>query len=553
MPKDSAKIGPEVFPRPNDKGRAVEKIRDECIIQNLVAVSFRGAIQGVELKQATIDPDFRFRLIAEFAADWQFWVREDGSVEYINADSVRISGHPPGDLLSGKVRLRDYVHPDDYPRIREHYQRAIEGQKAHGIEFRVRRKDGEVRWGSLSYVPVHDEAGRPLGFRGSIRDITDRKEAEERVRRERDLLDKVVSSIGAGLVIVDRSCRIVWYNSVIVSRFGPLDENAGKQCFRLFKDRSELCEICPVIQAFAKGQTVRVEHLGVPLPKGGVRDFMNIATPLAGPDGTFDQCLEIVLDITENRARQQEKEALLDQLIQSQKMEAVGRLAGGIAHEFNNLLTGILGFTSLLQMQSGPDSPHWKSLSMIDKSARRAAELTNQLLGFARKGTRKIEEFQVNDVVALVVSIVRLLFDRAIAIEEDLFPGLWSIEGDTGQVEQVLLNLCVNARDAMHSGGTLAIRTRNAEVTSTRPVLTGDIAPGRWVSLSVEDTGSGIPPEVVDRIFEPFFTTKEPGKGTGMGLSMVYGIVKSHGGAIDVESGPGSGTTFRIYFPAKAP
>jgi PAS domain S-box-containing protein len=505
----------------------------------------------VDLRQAPVDPNFRFRVLAEFTADWQYWVREDGSIEYISEECERISGYPRQDLLSGKVRLRDYVHPDDYPAMRAHYKDAISGLERHNIEFRIRRKDGGIRWGSLSFVPVRDEAGRPFGFRGSIRDITDRKEAAESVRRERNLLDKVVSSIGAGLAILDRSYRIVWYNSVHEYYFGPLNGNRGKHCHDIFEKSSEICPGCPVKEALESGQPATSERLGIALPSGEVRDFNIIATPLQGPDGSFDQCLELVLDITESRARQVEREALFQQLIQSQKMEAVGTLAGGIAHEFNNLLTGILGFTSLLQMQTGPESPNGKSLGMIDKSARRAAELTSQLLGFARKGTRKIQEMCLNDMAALVLSIVRNTFDRAIAIKEDLSPGLWAMDGDPGQIEQVLLNLCINARDAMPSGGTLAIQTRNADVASLRTVLTGDLAPGRWVSLSVKDTGNGIPPVVRDRIFEPFFTTKEPGKGTGMGLSVVYGIVQSHGGAIDVESDPGSGTTFRIYFPAK--
>ncbi|MDA8121458.1 MAG: PAS domain S-box protein [Deltaproteobacteria bacterium] len=503
------------------------------------------------MKQATIAPDFRFRVILEITADWQFWVRENGAIEYVSTESERISGYPREDILTGKVRLRDYVHPEDYPMIRARYQSAIEGKEGHDIEFRVHRKDGGTRWGSLSFVPVRDEAGRSFGFRGSIRDITDRKEAELLVQRERDTLGKVVSSIGAGLLLVDRSQRIIWYNSVIESRFGPLDGNRGKICYETFKDRTTACKACPVIRAFEGGCDARAEHPGVTLPGGEVRDFLNIATPLRGLDGSFDQCLELILDVTESRAIKAERKKLREELFQSQKMEAVGTLAGGIAHEFNNLLTGILGFTSLLQMQAGPESPNGKSLGMIDKSARRAAELTGQLLGFARKGTRNVQEMCLNEIVALVLSIVRHTFDRAIAIREDMSRELWAMEGDPGQIEQVLFNLCINARDAMPSGGTLTVRTCNDEVLSTRSVLTGTLAPGRWVSLTVQDTGTGIAPSVRERIFEPFFTTKEPGKGTGMGLSVVYGIVQSHGGAIDVDSAPGSGTTFLVYFPAK--
>ncbi len=500
---------------------------------------------------SSVDPDFRLRAIAECSADWQFWVREDGSIEHMSEACERISGYSREEFLSGAVRLRDYVHPDDYPAMREEYGKAVSGRSGQDLEFRIRRKDGTIRWGSLSFDPVRDSSGRFLGFRGSIRDLTELRNTIESGRRERDLMDKVVSSIGAGLAIVDGSYRIVWYNSVYRETFGPLDENRGKCCHVVFENSPAPCPGCPVREALASCLPVGRDRIGVRLPGGRVRDFHITATPIRNPDGTCDQGLELVSDITESRTRQEENDALLQQLVQARKMEAVGTLAGGIAHEFNNLLTAILGFASILQMQASPGTPQWKSLKMIEKSARRAAELTNQLLGFARKGPRDIREISVNETAAPVLSIVRHTFDRAVAIEEDLFPGLWTIDGDSGQLEQILLNLCINARDAMPSGGTLSVRTRNVELESPRPLLAGSLTQGRWVRLTVTDTGTGIPEEILERIFEPFFTTKEPGKGTGMGLSLVYGIVQSHGGGIDVESSPDSGTSFHVYFPAK--
>ncbi|MBI5419795.1 MAG: PAS domain S-box protein [Deltaproteobacteria bacterium] len=497
-----------------------------------------------------IDPEFRFRVTAEFTADWQFWVREDGAVEYISSECERISGFSRKDMLTGKVRLKDYIHPDDFAMMRAQYYDAIAGREKHNIEFRIRRRDGEMRWGAVSFIPVRDEFGRSYGFRGSIRDITDRKKAEEALRRERNLLDKVVSSIGAGLVLVDRSYRILWYNSIKTSCLGILEPDRGGCCYQVLVGRQAVCPGCPVEQAFATGRQARAEKTGITLPNGRVCDLLIIATPLVGPDGTFDQCLELILDITEKRAQQAERERLRRQLIHAQKMEAVGTLAGGIAHEFNNLLTGILGFTSLLQMQIPPEGPGGKSLTMIEKSARRAAELTRQLLGFARKGKCNVQAVGINDVVRSVLSIIRQTFDRVVTIEEDLFPDIWSVSGDPGQLEQVLLNLCINARDAMPAGGTLTIRTRNADAEDERPASLRNAVPGPCVLLSVKDTGTGIPPSIRDRIFEPFFTTKDPGKGTGMGLSVVYGIVQGHEGAIDVESRPDTGTTFHVCLPA---
>jgi two-component system cell cycle sensor histidine kinase/response regulator CckA len=496
-----------------------------------------------------IDPGFKTRVIAEFTAEWQFWVREDGSVEYISAGCERVSGYRPEELFSGKVRLRDYVHPDDFGFMRDLYLNAAEGKEANGIEFRISRKDGTVRWGSLSFVPVRDGDGRHLGFRGSIRDVTDRKNAEEALRRERDMLDKVVSSVGAGLSILDRSYRIVWYNSVIASFAGPLEKNRGKLCHDLFERSPAVCGGCPVQQALEQGQTARSERLGVVLPDGRTRDFLNIATPMTGPDGSGGHCLELVIDITDRRAQKAERERLREQLLRAQKLEAVGTLAGGIAHEFNNLLTGILGFTSLLRGQLGKDSPHNRPLEVIERSATQAASLTQQLLDFSRKSPSAKRRMGLNEVAGDVLAIVRQTFSRDIDILEELSPDLRDVHGDPGQLQQVLLNVCLNARDAMSDGGTLRVRTDNLDLDDGG--LDGQrLEAGRYVLLSVADTGSGIPPQIRERVFEPFFTTKDTGKGTGMGLAVVYGIVQDHGGVIDFESRPGEGTTFRIVLPA---
>jgi PAS domain S-box-containing protein len=506
---------------------------------------------GGGVGNGSIDTEFRFRVIAEHTADWLFWILQDGSVDYVSPACERISGFSARDLLSGKVLLRDYVHPDDYAVVRGWFLEAIEGASRSDAEFRIRRKDGKIRWGSLSYQPVADEDGRRHGFRGCIRDITDRKEAQDRLERERELLDKVVSSLNTGLMIVDRERAIVWYNSVIVKCRGPLAEHKGKSCFRLLAERDAPCPECPVTTAFADARPATVKRYGSSLPNGELRDYKLIATPIEGPDGAPEECLALILDVTETRAAQAEKERLRRQLIQAQKMEAIGTLAGGVAHEFNNLLTGILGFTSLLQMQVCQESSLSRPLTMIEKSARRGAELTGQLLGFARKGAFIFQEVQVNDIARSVLSIIRPTFDRAIRIKEFLGPDIPAVDGDPGQLEQVLLNLCINARDAMPEGGTLTLETRNLAAGEEPHALPIRFPREGGVCLSIIDTGTGIPPSVRERIFEPFFTTKGPGKGTGMGLSVVYGIVQGHGGAVDVECPSGGGTVFRVYLPAR--
>lgn len=251
----------------------------------------------------------------------------------------------------------------------------------------------------------------------------------------------------------------------------------------------------------------------------------------------------------ERQHGEDERRDLEMQLLQAQKMEAIGTLAGGIAHDFNNLLSGITGYTSLIKMQIAEDHPLFRAVTTIEQSADRAAALTKQLLGFARGGKYKVEIVNLNDVVERVRALISRTFDRAIEIHVSPRPDLWLVEADSGQIEQSLLNLAVNARDAMPGGGKLTISADNLTVGESYARRHLNLQPGRYVRLSVSDTGMGMDAVTQSRIFEPFFTTKEKGKGTGMGLAMVYGIIRNHGGHIEVQSEVGIGTTFRIHLP----
>ena len=256
-----------------------------------------------------------------------------------------------------------------------------------------------------------------------------------------------------------------------------------------------------------------------------------------------DLALGQVTDITERKELER-------RLRQAQKMEALGTLAGGIAHDFNNIIQAIVGYTSLLKSRIGGEEKAAAELDAIEQASFRAGELTRQLLGFARRGKFEVKPTNLNGVVEKVLSMIRPTFDRSIEIRTELSGALSSVEGNAGQLEHTLLNLCINARDAMPGGGTLRIETRNETLSEPEVCGPAKAPPGEYISLSVSDTGVGIPPGILPRIFEPFYTTKEAGKGSGMGLAMVYGIVKNHGGWIDARSEPGRGTTFRILLPA---
>lgn len=258
--------------------------------------------------------------------------------------------------------------------------------------------------------------------------------------------------------------------------------------------------------------------------------------------------LALFTDITERKLTEERAGKLESRMRQAQKMEAIGTLAGGIAHDFNNLLMGIQGYTSLMLIDMDPGQPHYERLRSIEDQVRRGAELTRQLLGFARGGRYEVRPLSLNEVIRQC----SVTFGRAkkeLAIQRRLRPGLWTVEADRGQIEKVLTTLFVNAWQAMPGGGDLMIETRNTEMGEDHS-LPYQVSPGRYVRVSVSDTGMGMDEQTQQRVFDPFFTTKAMGRGTGLGLATVYGIVKGHGGFIQVESAPGKGTTFAFFLPA---
>ncbi len=284
--------------------------------------------------------------------------------------------------------------------------------------------------------------------------------------------------------------------------------------------------------------------------EGSIKWFITRGKMVTNSSGKVNRMVGTHMDVTQQKEVELEREKMHAQLLQAQKMEAVGRLAGGMAHDFNILLTTIRGFTDLSLQHVAEDKPLHQNLKQIQKAVQRASSLTHQLLLFSRKHIMEPISLNINETIQNMLLLLERVIGEDIHIKTHLFPEIWKIYADEGNVEQVIMNLAVNSRDAMPKGGTISIATQNVTIDRSQSELIPHSRPGRFVTLTFLDTGTGMSQEVYEHLFEPFFTTKEQGKGAGLGLSVIYGIITQHRGWINVTTELGKGTSFEIYLPA---
>ncbi|HEY6022343.1 MAG TPA: ATP-binding protein, partial [Candidatus Paceibacterota bacterium] len=376
------------------------------------------------------------------------------------------------------------------------------------------------------------------------------QQAQETIRKGERFLAGVFNSIQDGLTIIDKDFNILGINPATERWFVDVRPLVGKKCYVAFHGRQHPCDPCPARQTMVTGQSSHMVFLN---PSTSLKEpiWVELYTfPLVDrATGKISGVIEYFRDITDRKKTEEALRRSEEQLSQAQRIEVVGRLAGGVAHDFNNMLTAIGGYCDLLMEDLESDNPHRLDVVEIKKAADRATSLTRQLLAFSRKQIIQPKPLNLNEVISNLDKMLRRLLREDIDLLTVPAGDLGWVMADPGQIEQVIVNLALNSRDAMPNGGKLTIETLNVELDEDYASRHLEVQPGAHVLLAVSDTGVGMTDEARSRIFDPFFTTKEQGKGTGLGLSIVYGIVKQNGGHIWVYSEPGQGTTVKIYLP----
>lgn len=509
-------------------------------------VSFKDVTERIAMEEALRSNEALFRGAFTAAQTGIALIDADaGTYLDVNQTLCDMVGYSKDELLT--LDWLTITHPDDRAKnIAETEILASGQQEIAFVSKRYVRKDGRTINVEISDAIVRDGDGSPRYFVTHVVDATERLAAEQTLRESRELLQGVIDNSPAMIHVRRADGTFLLANKRFAAGLGiPYDSIEGRTLHELLPGAivEELLELDHKVME--ERYPVETEET-IPDGDGEPRTYLSVRFPLLDGDQEPYALCGISTDITERVKAEDERQNLEGQLRQALKMEAVGQLAGGVAHDFNNILSVILNYAEFAADGLPGDDPRSEDLQEIVNAGQRATKLVQQLLAFSRKEVIEEKVIDLNEVINGVGELLRRSIGEDVALETHLEPELWPTKADSGQIERVVVNLSVNSRDAMPDGGKLSISTSNQKVDD------GDLpglAAGRFVVLQVSDTGTGMEPETVDRIFEPFFTTKERGEGTGLGLATVYGIAKQSNGGVYVESELGKGTTFFVYFP----
>ena len=488
----------------------------------------------------------RLESILDNIVDGLVTIDEQGSVQSFNKACEKMFGYTAAEVIGRNVNM---LMPAPYAENHDQYLRNYRDTgRAQiigiGREVEARRKDGSVFPIDLSVAEVR--FGPQRIFSGIIRDISERKEAEKHM----GLLAAIVQSSEDAIISKTLDGIITSWNAGAEKLFGYAGEEVVGKHISVIIPADRIPEEAQIIARLRAGKSI--DHFDTVRRRKDGRDVQISLTvsPIFDAAGTIIGASKMARDLTERKQQD-------EQLRQTQKMEAVGQLTSGVAHDFNNLLTVVLGNTRLIRKRMKAEGPSplardiAERIDDIDTAAQRGADLVRRLMVFTRQRPMQKTLVHVNSCIEETLGLLSRAVSERIRVDAALGQGVWPVMIDQDQFINGLINMAVNARDAMPQGGVLTIRTENTVVDEDSGPTLAQLAPGDYVAVTISDTGTGMPEEVRQRIFEPFFTTKPAGEGTGLGLSMIYGLIHQSGGHIDVESEIGRGTSFRIYLPAR--
>lgn len=494
---------------------------------------------SIDRKRA-IESQTRHSIILNTIPQSVFWKDLNGQYLDCNAPFARTAGLATPDDIVGKTDfdLPWPRHDAEAYRTDDRAVIAANQPRLHSIEP-LHNADGSRIIVDISKIPLVDANNAPYGLVGIFEDITERRQAEEKLKKAAEEWRTTFNSTTDLFLLIDKDYRITKANKAAATFLQlPLNEIIGHFCYELMHATTYPLPECPLSKLQGS-----MKHEDAELYLNEKNIWVQVTVdPVLDEKGELLEVVHVVRDITERKK-------LEAQLHQAQKMESMGRLAGGVAHDYNNMLSVILGYSQMALEKAGPETPLGEDLQEILSAAKRTAGITRQLLTFARKQTILPQVLDLNETITGMINMLRRLIGEDIDLTWLPASDLWPVKIDPSQMDQLLANLCINARDAITGVGKISIETESVTFESEYFNSHTEVIPGDYVLLTVGDNGCGMEKDVLDNIFEPFFTTKEIGKGTGLGLSTVYGIVQQHNGFVHVYSEPGKGTTYKIYLP----
>ncbi len=520
------------------------------VVTLLLALMLKEGEASIAATRALAASESRFRSSFDNANIGMSMIGTDGRLLRVNSEFCRMLGYA-GDELVG-IPFNEITHPEDHAIGNEILDKTIKGEmRTSRFEKRYLHKDGSTVWARVSASLVRDANGAPLHFITQVQDITESRRVEQALRESEARYRRIVETADEGIWIVDRQHNTTFVNSRMAAMLGYAAEEMLGRPAHHFMAEDQLNDHMAKLAERRMGKPGHYERRLVRKDGSEVWSLVSVQAIL-DQQGQFDGAFGMFTDITERKRAEEDRARLEEQLQQMRKLESIGRLAGGVAHDMNNLLSPILGYGEMLLEDTSRENPNREPLEEIVKAGERARQLVHQLLAFGRKQTLEFKSVDLNSLLGNFENLLRRTIREDIAIHLALASSLPLIMGDPVQLEQVVMNLAVNAQDAMPDGGELTIETALADLDESYVAHHQGVTPGTYVMLMVSDTGIGMDAEQIEYIFEPFFTTKGGDKGTGLGLATVYGIVKQHRGDIWAYSEPGLGATFKVYLPVTA-